>query len=86
MYASLFDQPDLINQMLGRYLAVTPERIQAVAGEVFRPDNRVVMTYVPSLPPVEGVPEEATPTAHEAIEGVDDVDGDLEPPSEEDAA
>ena len=86
MYASLFDEPELINRMLGRYLAVTPERIQAVAGEVFRADNRVVMTYVPSLPPVDAVPEDETPTAHEAIEGLDDVDGDVEPAVEEDAA
>jgi predicted Zn-dependent peptidase len=86
MYASLFDEPELINQMLGRYLAVTPERIQAAAGEVFRADNRVVMTYVPSLPPIEAVPEHETPTAHEAIEGLDEVDGDIEPLVEEDAA
>ena len=32
MYATLFDDPDLINRMLGRYLSVTPDRIQAVAG------------------------------------------------------
>ena len=86
MYATLFDEPDLINQMLGRYLSVTPERIQAVAGEVFRADNRVVMIYVPSLPPIDAVPEDETPTAHEAIEGLDEVDGDVEPDVEEDAA
>ena len=31
MYATLFDDPDLINQMLPRYLAVTPEQIREVA-------------------------------------------------------
>ena len=56
MCALLFDDPDLVNRMLARYLAVTPERIRAVAGEVFRADNRVVMTYVPALPPAEETP------------------------------
>jgi hypothetical protein len=33
--------------MLLRYLAVTPEAIRDVAAEVFRPDNRMVLTYLP---------------------------------------
>ncbi|MEO8228150.1 MAG: pitrilysin family protein [Chloroflexota bacterium] len=85
MYASLFDEPGLINEMLGRFLSVTPERIQAVAGEVFRADNRVVMTYVPSLPPVEAVSEDETPSAHVAIDE-EEVDADVESGGEEDAA
>jgi predicted Zn-dependent peptidase len=48
MYATLFDDPDLINRMLPRYLAVTASDIEAVCGAVFRPDNRVVLTYVPT--------------------------------------
>ena len=56
MYANLFDDPDLINRMLGRYLSVTPERIRSAAAEVFRADNRVVMTYVPALPPADEEP------------------------------
>ena len=47
MYAALFDRPDLINEQLARYLAVTAEQIQDVARQVFRADNRVVLTYVP---------------------------------------
>ncbi len=47
MYAALFDRPQLVNEQLGRYLAVTAEQIQAVAAKVFRADNRVVLTYVP---------------------------------------
>ena len=47
MYATLFDDPSLINRMLPRYLAVTPEAIREVAAAVFRPDNRVVLTYLP---------------------------------------
>lgn len=47
MYATLFDDPDLINRMLQRYLSVTAEDIQRVAADVFRADNRVVLTYLP---------------------------------------
>ena len=48
MYATLFDDPGLIDRMLGRYLAVTPETIRDVAGAVFRPENRAVITYLPA--------------------------------------
>jgi predicted Zn-dependent peptidase len=47
MYASLFDDPGMVNDMLGRYLAVTADQIRDVAAEVFRTDNRAVLTYVP---------------------------------------
>jgi len=50
MFATLLDDPDLINRQLDRYLSVTPAEIQAVAAEVFRPDNRVVLTYMPLRP------------------------------------
>lgn len=53
MYATLFDDPDLINRMLGRYLAVTADDIRSAAAAVFRPDNRVVLTYVPERPPAD---------------------------------
>ena len=42
--------------MLERYLSVTPDRIRATAAEVFRADNRVVMTYIPALPPTDEAP------------------------------
>jgi predicted Zn-dependent peptidase len=48
MYATLFDDPGLIDRMLERYLAVTPEAIRDVAAAVFRPDNRAVVTYLPA--------------------------------------
>ena len=51
MYATLFDDPDLINRILPRYLAVTAEDIQRVCADVFRPDNRAVLTYVPVAQP-----------------------------------
>jgi predicted Zn-dependent peptidase len=47
MYSTLFDDPGLINRMLPRYLAVTPEAIREVAAAVFRADNRLVLTYLP---------------------------------------
>src|SRR6185295_12920536 len=43
MYATLFDDPELINRMLPRYLAVTPDAIREVAAATFRPDNRLVL-------------------------------------------
>jgi zinc protease len=48
MFATLFDRPGLINEMLPRYLAVEAGGIRDVAASVFRPDNRVVLTYVPA--------------------------------------
>ncbi len=48
MYATLFDRPGIINEMLGRYLAVEPAAISAACRDVFRPDNRYVLTYVPA--------------------------------------
>lgn len=53
MYATLFDDPDLINRMLPRYLSVSAEQIRTVARDVFRPDNRVVLTYLPERPPAD---------------------------------
>ena len=47
MYATLLDDPEMINRQLGRYLAVEAADIQAAAAELLRPDNRVVLTYVP---------------------------------------
>ena len=47
MYATLFDDPALINTMLPRYLSVTPEQIREAARAVYRADNRVVLTYLP---------------------------------------
>jgi hypothetical protein len=48
MYATLFDDPGLVNQMLPRYLAVTAEQIRDVCADVFREDNRLVLTYLPA--------------------------------------
>jgi predicted Zn-dependent peptidase len=48
MYATLLDDPEMINRQLGRYLAVGKAEIQAAAAEVLRSENRVVLTYVPA--------------------------------------
>jgi predicted Zn-dependent peptidase len=53
MYATLFDDPELINRMLPRYLSVTAERILDVAQATFRPDNRLVLTYLPATDPTQ---------------------------------
>jgi zinc protease len=47
MYATLFDAPEMINDILPRYLSTTAEEIQAVCRDVFTADNRVILTYVP---------------------------------------
>jgi predicted Zn-dependent peptidase len=53
MFAMLFDDPDLTNRMLDRYLAVSPESIRSVSTDVFRSDNRVVLTYLPAATDTE---------------------------------
>ena len=55
MFATLFDRPGMINEMLPRYLAVTAEQIRDVARDVFRPDNRLVLTYLPEGPAADDV-------------------------------
>jgi predicted Zn-dependent peptidase len=49
-YATLFDDPGLINTLLSRYLAVTADQVRDAARAVFREDNRVVLTYLPKPP------------------------------------
>ena len=69
MYTTLFDRPALINEMLGRYLAVTPEAILEVVGATFRQDNRLVLTYVPDTPSAESdaVDPDAAETENEEV-------------------
>jgi len=47
MYATLFDRPELINEQLGRYLAVGADDVLAASAATFREDNLAVITYVP---------------------------------------
>jgi predicted Zn-dependent peptidase len=51
MFATLLDDPGMVNSLLQRYLSVTADQIRDAAAEVFRADNRVVLTYVPGDPP-----------------------------------
>ena len=78
MYATLFDDPDLINRMLGRYLSITAEQIQAVAADVFRPDNRVVLTYLPELPPADSAANTEDEAEEETEKETADLDADEE--------
>jgi predicted Zn-dependent peptidase len=55
MYATLFDRPGMINEMLPRYLAATPEQIRNAARAVFRVENRLVLTYLPDGPSADDV-------------------------------
>jgi predicted Zn-dependent peptidase len=59
MYATLFDDPEMINRILPRYLSTTAEQIRDVCASVFRPDNRVVLTYLPTT----GEAAEASPAS-----------------------
>jgi predicted Zn-dependent peptidase len=48
MYACLFDQPERINTEVSRYEAIDAGRVrEAMAGSI-RPDNRLVLTYIPA--------------------------------------
>ena len=47
-FTTLFDAPELVNDALPRMLAVTPEQAVAAAADVIRPDNRLVLVYVPA--------------------------------------
>jgi zinc protease len=53
MYTCLFDQPERINSEVGRYLAVDADRVRTAMTETLRPDNRLVLTYVPAEAPAE---------------------------------
>jgi len=65
MYATLFNDPGMINDVLPRYLAVRAVDIQAACAGVLRADNRVVLTYVPAGPPAdEAVLSEDEPGTH----------------------
>jgi zinc protease len=62
MYATLFNDPGMINSMLPRYLSTTAEQIQAVCRDVFVEDNRLVLTYLP-VSTVDTTPADTTPAA-----------------------
>ncbi len=47
MYATLFDRPGLVNEQLGRYLAVGADDVLAASAATFRDDNLAIITFVP---------------------------------------
>ena len=47
MYGCLFDDPAMINTEVSRYVSVTSERVRDAMAASLRPDNRVVLTYLP---------------------------------------
>ncbi|HEX2141926.1 MAG TPA: pitrilysin family protein [Candidatus Limnocylindria bacterium] len=53
MYTCLFDEPDRINTEVSRYLAVDASRVREAMAAVLRPDNRLVLTYVPAEAPMD---------------------------------
>jgi len=68
MYATLFDDPGLIDRMLPRYLSVTAERILEVAAATFRAVNRLVLTYLPEQPRADDASLEPSETEDETEE------------------
>jgi predicted Zn-dependent peptidase len=51
MYTCLFDEPERINDEVAHYEAVTAEDVRAALADVARPDNRLVLTYLPAEAP-----------------------------------
>ena len=49
-YATLFDDPGLVNTRLDQLLSVEADEISKVASTVFAPENRAVLTFVPEEP------------------------------------
>jgi predicted Zn-dependent peptidase len=48
MYTTLFDDPDRVNRQTERYRAAGPDDVRRAMSASIRPDNRVVVTYVPA--------------------------------------
>ena len=51
MYTCLFDEPERINAEEGQYEAVAADDVRSAMASAIRPDNRVVLTYVPAESP-----------------------------------
>jgi predicted Zn-dependent peptidase len=52
MYACLFDEPERINTEVGRYVSVDAARVREALALSLRPDNRVLLTYLPAEYPL----------------------------------
>jgi predicted Zn-dependent peptidase len=51
MYTCLFDEPERINREVPDYEGVTADDVRSLLADVARPDNRLVLTYVPAEAP-----------------------------------
>jgi zinc protease len=51
MFATLFGNPELVNEQADLYAAVTAERVNAFARERMGDDNRAILIYVPKQQP-----------------------------------
>ena len=51
MYTCLFDEPERINREVPDYETVTADDVRDLLADVARPDNRLVLTYVPAEAP-----------------------------------
>ena len=51
MFATLFGDPELVNEQADLYAAVTAERVNAFARERMGDDNRAILIYVPKQQP-----------------------------------
>ena len=51
MYGCLFDEPERINTEVSRYVSVDAVRVREALALSLRPDNRVLLTYLPTDPP-----------------------------------
>jgi len=54
MFATFFNDPELINEQAERYRAVTAQKVNEIVSERFGEDNRASLLYVPR----EGVESE----------------------------
>jgi predicted Zn-dependent peptidase len=52
MYAALFDEPELINTEVSRYVGVDADRVRGALAVSLRPDHRAVLTYLPAVAPL----------------------------------
>jgi len=59
MYACLFDDPELINAEVSRYLSVDAGRVRAAMSSTLRADNRLSLTFVPAAASADPAPADA---------------------------
>jgi predicted Zn-dependent peptidase len=67
MYTTLFDEPERINTEVSRYAAIDPGAVRRAMAERLRPDNRVVLTYLPAAVPEPEAEAEAAEIAETTL-------------------